>query len=111
MDKNKHKGKVRNIMFLLGSTLLGAIGQFLFKYAFLGSGFYAFLLLGLLAYGLSTLIYFYVLSRVNLTWAYGVGGLAYIFAVIFASTIETVPIIRWVGVGVITVGVFLIGMS
>ncbi len=106
-----NEGKARNILLLLGSTLLGAVGQFLFKYSFLGGGFYMFLLLGLFAYGLSTVIYFYVLSRVSLTWAYGVGGLAYIFAVILANFIEAVPPIRWIGVVIITAGVLLIGIS
>ena len=57
------------------------------------------------------MFYFYVLSRAHLTWVYGIGGLAYIFAVILANFIETVPLLRWVGVIVITIGVALIGFS
>jgi len=104
-------GKRNNVLMLLGSTSLGAVGQFLFKSSVLGSVQYTLLVLGVLAYFLSTLIYFYVLSRVHLSWAYGIGGLSYIFAVVLASFIEAVPLARWVGVVVITVGVFLIGLS
>lgn len=104
--------KSRNLLMLLGSTSLGAVGQFLFKLSVIGSGTVYWLLgLGVLSYIVSTLIYFYVLSRVNLSWAYGIGGLSYIFAVMLANFIETVPVVRWVGVVVITAGVFLIGAS
>ncbi len=104
--------KSTNLLMLLGSTSLGAIGQFLFKLSVIGSGTTYWLLgLGVLSYVISTLIYFYVLSRVHLSWAYGIGGLSYIFAVMLANFIETVPFVRWIGVVVITAGVFLIGTS
>ncbi len=106
--------KTRNILVLVGSTLLGAVGQLLFKYSFFGisaAHFYLFLALGLLAYIVSTVLYFYVLSRVHLVWAYGIGGLSYIFTIIFANFIENVPMLRWIGVVAIAAGVFLIGLS
>lgn len=109
-----NESKVKNISVLLVSTFLGAAGQFMFKYSFLGVGFEhlaVFLIFGLLLYGISTVFYFYVLSRAHLTWVYGIGGLAYIFTVVLANFIETVPLLRWIGVIVITIGVALIGLS
>lgn len=105
------ESKRNNLLMLLGSTSLGAAGQFLFKLSVIGATSYALLVLGILSYAVSTLIYFYVLSRTHLSWAYGIGGLSYIFAVILAAFIEAVPPVRWIGVIVITAGVFLIGMS
>jgi len=104
--------KIENFAMLVVSTFLGGAGQLLFKYAFLNQVIYA-LVLGLLAYGVSTIIYLFVLSRVHLSWAYSLGGMSYVFAAIFAAAIltENVPILRWVGVGVIVVGVALIGIS
>lgn len=105
------ESKRKNILMLLCSTSLGAVGQFLFKLSVLNSISYTLLVLGVAAYFVSTIVYFFVLSRVHLSWAYGIGGLSYIFAVVLASFIEAVPLLRWVGVVVITAGVFLIGLS
>lgn len=105
--------KIRNVSFLVLSTFLGALGQLLFKYSFHSISFAVFLALGLISYFASTIVYFYVLSRVHLSWAYSLGGLSYIFAVIFAATIlsENVPPLRWLGVSIIFLGVLLIGIT
>ncbi len=105
--------KRRNLALLGGSTLLGAVGQLLFKYSFTSSFFVGWLALGVLVYGIATLAYFYVLSRVHLSWAYGIGGLSYIFATFLAYFVlaENVPPLRWFGVIIITIGVVLIGTS
>ncbi len=106
-----------NLALLFVSTFLGALGQLLFKYGLNNSSSMVLLasgiLFGLAAYVISTLIYLFVLSRVHLSWAYGIGGLSYIFATIFAAFIlfENVPILRWIGVAVIFLGVVLIGLS
>ena len=106
--------KLNSVIMLVFSALLGAIGQFLFKYSFDNSpAFMPFFSLGLLSYVVSTFIYFYVLSRVHLSWAYSMGGLSYIFTVLLAYSVlgEHVPFLRWIGVLVIAVGVALIGIS
>ncbi|MCL4381947.1 hypothetical protein M1614_03145 [Candidatus Marsarchaeota archaeon] len=102
--------KTRSIAIIICSTLLGAVGQFFFKYSFI-SEFFLFISLGLIAYIASTVLYFYVLSRTHLSWAYSMGGLSYIFAVILANFIEEIPFLRWIGVIVIAAGIFLIGIS
>lgn len=105
--------KIRNASLLVGSTMLGALGQLFFKYSFSSSMFAEWLFIGLVAYGFGTIIYFYVLSRVHLSWAYGIGGLSYIFATFLAYFVlaESVPPLRWAGVVIITIGVVLIGLS
>jgi uncharacterized membrane protein len=101
------------------ATVFGALGQLLFKLAF-ESGAYnvigyfgLYFCLGLVVYMLSTLFYFYVLSRVHLSWAYAISGLTYALAVILAAEVldESVSPTRWAGVLVVTVGVILVGMS
>ncbi len=102
------------IPILICTTLLGAVGQLLFKYAFVNSGaFVEWFILAVVAYGVSSIGYFYVLSRVHLSWAYGIGGLSYIFATILAYFVlaESIPPLRWLGVVIITVGVVMIGFS
>ncbi len=104
--------KFQNVMVLVCSTFLGAIGQFAFKYSFLFPLYkIPIFVLGIAAYGLSTVLYFYVLSRIHLSWAYSMGGLSYIFVIIFAALIERVPFVRIVGTLIIACGVFLIGLS
>lgn len=109
-------GKTRNAALLLASTFLGAVGQLLFKFGLNSAGIESVLLwvgIGFIAYALSTIVYIFVLSRTHLSWAYGIGGLSYIFATFFAFYIlmENIPIARWIGIGVIFVGVVIVGLS
>ncbi len=106
-------GKISNILLLVVSTVLGGIGQFLFKYSFIDRSIVLTIAAGLGAYAISTAIYFYVLSRVHLSWAYGLGGIAYILAVILAAMVlsEHVSLLRWAGVLVIAIGVVFVGVS
>lgn len=106
-------GKIIIIALLFVSTILGGIGQFLFKDAFLDHMLALTLAAGLGAYAISTAIYFYVLSRVHLSWAYAITGVSYIVAVFLASALlaENVTMMRWAGVLVIAVGVVLVSIS
>jgi len=68
---------------------------------------------GLVAYGLATLVWFNVLSRLPLSLAYPVMSLGYVVGV-FASAIvfkEPVSLFRWLGVGLIVLGVGLVARS
>ncbi|MGC8652311.1 MAG: EamA family transporter [Candidatus Micrarchaeia archaeon] len=106
--------KIELIGVLFISTLLGAVGQLMFKYAFVDKPMLLpYFSAAVLAYLASTVFYFYVLSRVHLSWAYSIGGLSYIFTVILAATVlmEKVPLLRWIGVIVITAGVIVVGTS
>jgi drug/metabolite transporter (DMT)-like permease len=100
---------------LLVSTLLGAFGQILFKIGVMSSAFQLliYIMVGIASYLISTVLYFYVLSRTHLSWAYSFTGLSYIFASLIAFLFlgENVPALRWLGILVIAVGTALIGVS
>lgn len=106
------ENKKENIVMVLFSALLAAAGQLLFKYALNITSPY-FLAAGVAAYGFSTLIYFYVLSRTRLSWAYPMGGLSYVFAAVFSALLlgESITPLHWAGILAITAGIFLVGSS
>ncbi len=116
-EQMKSNLKRESLGLLVVSTTLGAIGQVMFKYSM--SLEHALILTaaifitGIIAYGISTLFYFYALSKVHLSWAYSIGGLSYIIAVILAATVllEKIPLLRWIGVLVITLGLIIVGIS
>ncbi len=110
--------KILYLLVLSSSALLGSIGQLFFKYSLilLGTAFdygSIMMLLGLISYGISTIIYFYILSRVHLSWAYSVSGISYIVAVILSKLIllENVTYLRWAGVILIFIGVVLVSYT
>lgn len=109
----KKENKATLLLTILLSTALGAVGQLLFKSSLTGGISLAILGAGVVAYGLSTLIYFYVLGRTHLSWAYGLNGLAYLFAVILAAVVlhEAVTPLRWAGVVAIAIGAAIVGWS
>jgi len=113
MDKNS---KVFFAIILVISTFLGGLGQFLFKLG-LNSVSITYLsilvCLGIISYIVSTVFYFYALSRAHLSWVYSFGGLSYIFANIFALFFlsEIITPLRWLGVIIIAIGTALIGLS
>lgn len=69
--------------------------------------------LGLALFGISSVFWLVVLSRVSLSIAYPLVGLSYIVVVFISRYFlhETVPAMRWLGVSVIAVGIALIGIS
>ncbi len=108
--------KVFFASMLVVSTFLGGLGQFLFKLGLSSTSilyFYVMLGLGVVSYIVSTVFYFYVLSRAHLSWVYSFGGLSYIFANIFALFFlgEIITPMRWLGVIVIAIGTAFIGFS
>jgi drug/metabolite transporter (DMT)-like permease len=68
---------------------------------------------GLFLFGISSLFWLVVLSRVPLSVAYPFVGISYIFVVGFArfALHENVPASRWVGVAVVALGIAIIGLS
>jgi len=100
---------------LLVSTLLGSVGQLLFKLGVDNSGLalVGYIIGGIIAYGVATLIYLYILGRSHLSWAYGFVGFSYIFTTILALLVlgESISYVRWVGVIIIALGTALIGLS
>ncbi len=110
------EGKRLFAMLLLGSTFLGSVGQLLFKLGVDSGAVYAmavFVVLGMAAYGIATLVYLYILGRSHLSWAYGFVGFSYIFTTVLALIVlgENISAFRWLGVVVIAIGTALIGLS
>ena len=105
--------KTKYLIMLFFSTLLSSFGQYFFKFSFISPIFLLFLFVGIVLYAASTIFYLVVLSRAHLSWTYGIGGLSYVFATVFAATLlmENIPLLRWIGVLVIFVGVVLIGST
>jgi len=106
--------KIVLFSIVVGSNLLTAFGQLLFKYGLLGGHFnIPSLAGGCVVYGVSSLAYLYVLSKARLSWTFGVGGVRYIFAVVLAVVVlsENVTLLNWLGVIVIAIGTALIGVS
>jgi drug/metabolite transporter (DMT)-like permease len=114
MMRGKKSAKGFFVVLLVVSGILGGVGQFLFKDALsIPSALLPLLLLGIIAYGLATLLYFYVLGRSHLSWSYGFVGLSYIAASVLASLFlgEQISPLRWVGILVIVLGTVVIGLS
>lgn len=109
-------GKRFFVMLLVCSTLLGSVGQLFFKVGLLNHSLpylLLFIILGIAAYGSSTVAYFYALGRSHLSWAYGFGGLSYIFTSILALLVlgEPITALRAAGIVSIAVGTALVGLS
>ncbi|MFN2586708.1 MAG: EamA family transporter [Actinomycetota bacterium] len=68
---------------------------------------------GLTLFGISSVFWLVVLSRVPLSVAYPFVGISYIFVVAFARFVlhESVPATRWIGVAVVALGIAIIGLS
>ena len=68
---------------------------------------------GLFLFGISSLFWLVVLSRVPLSVAYPFVGISYIFVVGFARFVlhEHIPGLRWIGVAVVAMGIAIIGLS
>jgi multidrug transporter EmrE-like cation transporter len=69
--------------------------------------------IGLTLFGVSAMFWLVVLSHVPLSVAYPVVGLSYILIVGFSRFIlhESVPMMRWLGVLIVAIGIGVIGLS
>jgi drug/metabolite transporter (DMT)-like permease len=68
---------------------------------------------GLVLFGISSIFWLVVLSRVDLSLAYPMVGFSYVVIVMIAALVlhENVPPLRWLGVVIIAVGIALVGVS
>ena len=69
--------------------------------------------IGLGLFGVSSLFWLVVLSRVPLSLAYPFVGISYVVVVGFSALVlhEHVPLLRWLGVTVIVAGIIIVGLS
>ena len=106
------------MLALLGGTVLAATGQLLFKIGASGreslsSFINPWLLSGLLAYALGTLLWIYALSRVRLTVVYPFTALTFVLVYLFGILIlhEPTSLRALAGVALVLGGLFLISTA
>jgi EamA-like transporter family. len=110
-----------NAIYLLLNIIMLVAGQVLFKIGLSKSGgidllspwkVFAepYILAGLFLYGLATVVWFIILSRMPLSVSYPIQSLAYVAGMIAAVLIfhEKVTLTQWLGAGLIIGGVILI---
>ena len=79
----------------------------------IGVGTNPFVVAGLGLYVVSAVVWLAVLSRVALSFAYPIVALSYVFTPLLAWLIlgEQLPSLRWLGIAVIFLGVFVVSRS
>lgn len=82
-----------------------------FKQVSMEQGWILFLMMGF--FGLSLLLWTYVLKKMEFSQAYPLSSLSFIFGMILAYFLfhESIPFTRWIGVVLIVVGCVLISMK
>ena len=105
-------------LVLLAGTLFAAAGQVLFKIGASGreavsSFFNSWLLSGLLAYALGTLLWIYALSKIRLTVVYPFTALTFVLVYVFGILLlhEPTTVKALVGVAFVLGGLFLISTA
>ena len=122
----------KSMVLILVAVLLGVVGQLLLKMGITQVGTLAFgsdlagliqlglrvfgnlkVLGGFAAYGLSSLFWIVVLSKVDLSLAYPMLALNYVLVPLTAWVFlgEQVPTLRWLGAGVVIIGVVIISRT
>lgn len=111
---------MKDFLLCILNTALLACGQMLFKLGSNGKSINKLsdiislvlspvILLALMLYAGTTLLWLYILSRVKLSYAYPIQALAFPVVLITSALIfhEQIPINRWLGVGIIFIGVYI----
>jgi len=121
----KEANEMRDIAMIIASVVLGLVGQISLKKGMLLSGsaglnlslikvvFTPYLLLGLVFYAIAMLLWLSILSRVELSYAYPMLSLGYVFIVLASWLIfkEDISLLRLIGVLFICLGVIMVGRS
>lgn len=107
------------VYLILGANILLLVaGQTLWKIGLERAGglrldnlaqvlFSPWILLGIALYGLATVLWLYVLSRLPLSLAYPLQSIAFILGLVVAALLfqESVPLTRWLGAAIIMGGI------
>jgi drug/metabolite transporter (DMT)-like permease len=115
---------MRIYVVLLFNILLLVTGQTVWKIGLDRSGglrldnllsvlFSPLILLGILIYGIATLLWLYVLSRLPISLAYPLQSIAYVLALLIAFFFfkESVPLNRWIGAAIILGGITVLSLK
>jgi len=89
-------------------------GELTFNFLSLLTAFLEFyILVGLLCYGLSLIIWLVVLSRENLSFVYPMVAFSYVLTTVLARLLlhEEVPMLRWIGLVLIILGIACVARS
>lgn len=80
---------------------------------FLQAAINPYVLLGLVCYGLGFLVWLIVLAKAEVSWAYPLISLGYVFTALLARPLigEAVSLTRLAGILIICAGVFLVARS
>lgn len=117
-----------NYLILAVSIILAVAGQLLMKKGMMTFGTFPisqllykivpmflnpWVFLGFVFFGLSSIFWLVVLSRLELSMVYPMVSVAYVLVAIFSLIFfkENVSLVRWVGIVVIILGVYLISRS
>ena len=117
-----------NFLLLFVSISLAIVGQLLMKQGMMIFGkfpvtslfsniipmvFQPFVFMGIVTFGISSIFWLVVLSRIELSLAYPLVSVAYIVVALFSYFVfkENVSMIRWIGILTICLGVYLVSRS
>lgn len=117
-----------NYLIMAASILLAVAGQLLMKRGMIAFGTFPvsqlivnvipmflnpWVFFGFVCFGLSSVFWLVVLSRFEISFVYPMVSVAYVLVALFSFFVfkENVSFIRWLGIVVIMVGVFLISRS
>ncbi len=113
------------IFLIISSVLLGVVGQIFFKAAMMGKGcatifdaakcsfFSIHFYLGLLTYSLSLILWMKVLADNDLSFARSFAGAGYVVTAFAAMWLfgEHISAMRWLGIGLISLGIFFVAKT
>jgi multidrug transporter EmrE-like cation transporter len=117
-----------NVILLVVSIGLAIVGQILMKQGMIMFGqfpmsqfiqnifpmlFQPFVFFGIVAFGFSSLFWLAVISRIQLSLAYPLVSVAYVITAIYSYYFfnENLSPLRWIGIIIICIGVFIISRS
>lgn len=107
-----------NIIFLVAGQTLWKIGLSGIDLKFSVHGIIKILLNpyifgGLAIYAAATMIWFYILSRAELSLVYPLQSLCYVAAAVIALLVfkESIPLTRWLGIGLIVFGAYFVALK
>ena len=117
-----------NVLLLFFSISLAVAGQLFMKHGMMMFGtfpvtqllvkmlpmiFQPYVFIGIICFGVSSIFWLVVLSRIDLSLAYPLVSIAYIAVAIFSYYVfkENVSLLRWIGIITICLGVLLISRS
>jgi drug/metabolite transporter (DMT)-like permease len=121
--------KVSEIIIILTAVMLAVVGQILVKAGLNALGEVNFssgiiqtylkiflsplVLIGTISYTFSVFVWIYALTKTDLSFAFPFVSLSYVLIILSSWLIlgETIPLLRWIGVIIICLGVLIISRT